>query len=56
MPAPTVLIVSAIARRDGRLLLVEQEGPGDPEPGWMLPGGMVEGEASSGAVSSFDRR
>jgi ADP-ribose pyrophosphatase YjhB (NUDIX family) len=42
MPAPTTLIVSAIVRRDDTLLLVEQQGPGDPEPTWMLPGGRVE--------------
>ncbi|MDQ4036120.1 MAG: NUDIX hydrolase [Chloroflexota bacterium] len=42
MPGPTTLIVSAIVRRDGRLLLVEQQGPADPEPSWMLPGGRVE--------------
>jgi ADP-ribose pyrophosphatase YjhB (NUDIX family) len=42
MPAPSTLIVSAIVRRDGRLLLVEQQGPADPQPSWMLPGGRVE--------------
>jgi 8-oxo-dGTP diphosphatase len=42
MPAPTTLIVSAIVRRDGRLLLVEQQGSEDPAPSWMLPGGRVE--------------
>ncbi|MGH2379740.1 MAG: NUDIX hydrolase [Candidatus Limnocylindria bacterium] len=42
MPATTNLIVSAIVRRDDRLLLVEQQAPGDPEPSWMLPGGQVE--------------
>ena len=42
MPVTTTLIVSAIVRRDDRLLLVEQQAPGDPEPSWMLPGGQVE--------------
>ncbi|HET7645617.1 MAG TPA: NUDIX hydrolase [Candidatus Limnocylindria bacterium] len=37
------LVVSALVRRDGRLLLVLQRGPGDPRPTWMLPGGVVEG-------------
>jgi 8-oxo-dGTP diphosphatase len=36
------LIVSALLRRDGRLLLVRQLGPDDPGPHWMLPGGSVE--------------
>jgi ADP-ribose pyrophosphatase YjhB (NUDIX family) len=42
MSAVTTLIVSAIVRRHDRLLLVEQQGPWDPEPSWMLPGGRVE--------------
>lgn len=42
MAATTNLIVSAIVRLDGRLLLVEQRAPGDLEPSWMLPGGRVE--------------
>ena len=40
--ATTQLIVSALVRRDGRVLLVQQLGPADPEPTWMLPGGLVE--------------
>ena len=36
------LIVSAVLQREGRILLVEEIGPGDPEPAWMLPGGVVE--------------
>lgn len=36
------LIVSALVRRDGRILLVQQIGPTDREPTWMLPGGQVE--------------
>jgi ADP-ribose pyrophosphatase YjhB (NUDIX family) len=43
MPGPTTLIVSAVVRREGRLLLVEQQGPGEDGPSWMLPGGRVEG-------------
>lgn len=51
MPAFTTLILSAIVRRDGPLLLVEQRGPADPEPSWMLPGGGVEeGEALVAAL------
>jgi ADP-ribose pyrophosphatase YjhB (NUDIX family) len=42
MPAATTLIVSAIVRRDDRLLVVEQQGFEDREPSWMLPGGQVE--------------
>lgn len=36
------LIVSALLRRDGRILLVREIAPHDPEPCWMLPGGKVE--------------
>jgi hypothetical protein len=39
------LVVSAMVRRDGRVLLVREIGPGDPEPCWML-----RGEAPSGSV------
>jgi len=42
MPGDSHLIVSALVRRDESLLLVEQQGPWDPEPSWMLPGGRVE--------------
>jgi len=42
MVAAVHRIVAALLRRDGRLLLVRQQGPGDPEPSWMLPGGRVE--------------
>jgi 8-oxo-dGTP diphosphatase len=38
----TQLIVSALVRRDGQMLLVEEMEPGDPGPTWMLPGGKVE--------------
>jgi ADP-ribose pyrophosphatase YjhB (NUDIX family) len=51
MPGPTALIVSAVVRREGRLLLVEQQGPGDDAPSWMLPGGKVdEGETLVAAL------
>lgn len=36
------MIVSALVRRDGEILLVEQQGPWDSVAGWMLPGGRVE--------------
>lgn len=35
-------IVAALARRDGCLLMVEQQGSDDAEPGWALPAGKVE--------------
>ncbi len=45
------LIVSALLRRDGRILLVREQGPDDAEPTWMLPGGRVEaGESVLEAV------
>ena len=40
--ATTHLVVAALVRREGRLLLVEEMGPDDPGPTWMLPGGIVE--------------
>jgi ADP-ribose pyrophosphatase YjhB (NUDIX family) len=43
MVAAVHRIVAALVRRDDRLLLVRQQGPWDPEPNWMLPGGRVEG-------------
>jgi ADP-ribose pyrophosphatase YjhB (NUDIX family) len=36
------LIVSALLHGEGRILLVQERGPGDPHPIWMLPGGRVE--------------
>jgi 8-oxo-dGTP diphosphatase len=36
------LIASAVARLHGKLLLVQQQFPGDPRPYWGLPGGQVE--------------
>lgn len=36
------LIASAVARRHGDLLLVQQQGPDDPHPHWWLPSGQVE--------------
>lgn len=36
------LIASAVARRHGNLLLVQQRYPGDPRPYWGLPGGQIE--------------
>jgi 8-oxo-dGTP diphosphatase len=35
-------IVSALVERGDAILLVEQQAPWDPAPGWMLPGGRVE--------------
>jgi ADP-ribose pyrophosphatase YjhB (NUDIX family) len=36
------MIVCALVRREGRLLLVEEMEAGDPGPTWMLPGGRLE--------------
>lgn len=36
------IIVAALLRRADQVLLVQQQGPGDPEASWMLPGGRVE--------------
>jgi ADP-ribose pyrophosphatase YjhB (NUDIX family) len=44
MPGASQLIVSALVRRGESILLVEQQGPSDPEPSWMLPGGRVEAD------------
>ena len=42
MPPDTTMIVCALVRREGRLLLVEEMEAGDPDPTWMLPGGRLE--------------
>ena len=42
MSAGTTLIVCALIRREGRLLLVEEMEAGDSGPTWMLPGGRLE--------------
>jgi 8-oxo-dGTP diphosphatase len=45
-------VVAALVRRDDSLLLVRQQGPWDPEPSWMLPGGRVEeGEEPTDALA-----
>src|SRR5262249_39566391 len=36
------LIASAVARRHGELVVVQQRYPGDPRTSWGLPGGEVE--------------
>lgn len=41
-PIRHTLVVAALIRRHDRVLLVRQQGPGDPEPSWALPGGVVE--------------
>ncbi len=38
----TINVVAALIRRGDDILLVQEQGPGDPEPLWMLPGGVVE--------------
>lgn len=35
-------ILTALARQDGRLLMVQQQGPDEAEPVWALPGGRVK--------------
>ncbi|WP_431902572.1 NUDIX hydrolase [Nonomuraea sp. bgisy101] len=51
MKALSVLTVSAVARRNGEVLLVRQRNAGDAGSGWDLPGGMVEaGELADDAV------
>ena len=43
--------VSALIMRDGAMLLVEEQGPADEAPIWMLPGGRVEhGESPEEAL------
>jgi 8-oxo-dGTP diphosphatase len=37
----TNLIVAALLHREGSILMVEQQGPGDPFPSWALPGGAA---------------
>jgi 8-oxo-dGTP diphosphatase len=34
-------VVAALIRRGNEVLVVQQQGPDDPEPGWSLPGGRV---------------
>lgn len=47
----TPMTVSALVRRGDTLLLVQEQGPRDAAPIWMLPGGRVEdGEAPEAAV------
>ncbi|MCI0713088.1 MAG: NUDIX domain-containing protein [Chloroflexi bacterium] len=38
----TLLIVGAILKEDGRILLVQQQWEQDPHPYWTIPGGRVE--------------
>ena len=42
MSERTTFVVGALLRRGGRLLLVEEREPADPQSTWMLPGGRVE--------------
>lgn len=45
------MTVSALVRRGDALLLVQEQGPRDAVPIWMLPGGRVEdGEAPEAAL------
>jgi 8-oxo-dGTP diphosphatase len=46
-------IVAALIQRGSRLLLVQAQGPDDPFPVWMLPGGQVE--ADEGVLEALRR-
>lgn len=37
-----MVIVAGVIRQGGELLLVQEQGPPDPEPFWSLPGGRAE--------------
>jgi 8-oxo-dGTP diphosphatase len=34
--------IGAVIWQDNQILLVQQQGPNDPDPGWSLPGGRIE--------------
>lgn len=53
MASPIPTIVVALIQRGSRLLLVEVQGPDDPTPVWMLPGGQVE--AGEGLLDALGR-
>ncbi len=40
--APYQIVVAALLRQQGNILLVKQQGSEDPAPTWALPGGVVE--------------
>jgi ADP-ribose pyrophosphatase YjhB (NUDIX family) len=43
--------VSALVERNGSILLVQEQGPNEPDPTWMLPGGRAEnGESAEAAL------
>ena len=53
----THLIVAAVVRRGGQVVLVQQQGPDDPDPSWALPGGLLEpGESLTDALKREVRR
>lgn len=47
------VVVVALVRRGDRVLLVEEIGPEDPEPTWMLPGGVME--AGESVLDALER-
>lgn len=53
MASPIPTIVVALIQRGSWLLLVEVQGPDDPTPVWMLPGGQVE--AGEGLLDALGR-
>ena len=51
MSQSTSLVAVAVVWREDQVLLVRQQGPGDPVPSWSLPGGVVEaGELLTAAL------
>lgn len=45
---PHRIVVAALLRQNGDILLVKQQGPEDPAPSWALPGGVVESDEPLG--------
>lgn len=51
MPNQSFHVVIGLLHQADQILLVQQQGPDDPQPYWVLPGGLVElGELISDAL------
>lgn len=51
MPDPSFHVAIGLLHHEDQILLVQQQGPDDPQPYWVLPGGLVEpGELISDAL------